>query len=119
MRPGRVAFERFQFRERRGQAGQVERHATEQDPPLGFGRGREALALEPGQDEGVDRVANPPHSFDRGIGGRCGDMNAQCGCHLRPSAIQRRIVSVWAGERTLPDFGGGIRSSRSWAVIRR
>ena len=90
-------------------AGSLARHRSRaRGPPL-----------EPGQDEGVDRVADPPHSFDSGNRRTLRRYERPVRLPFAPSAIQRRIVSVWAGERTLPDFGGGIRSSGSSAVIRR
>ncbi len=53
-----------------------------------------------------------------GVGGLLGAMNAQCGCHFAPSAIQRLIRSISAVLRVFPDLTGGIRSESSSAVIR-
>ena len=57
--------------------------------------------------------------FTGGSGGRTGGRNDQCFCHFAPSAIQRRSVSICAAVSVRPDFGGGIRSPSSCAVMRR
>ena len=41
------------------QTRQVERRATRQRPPVGIGRRRQPLGLQPGEDEAIDRIARP------------------------------------------------------------
>ncbi len=64
-----VGDERVHLGRRRRQAGQVERDAANERFPVRFGRMRQALALQPGQDEAVDRVTDPRLVLD---GGRVG-----------------------------------------------
>ena len=44
----------------------------------GLGGRRQALRLQPGEDETIDRVARPGGRLTAGRGGRTGVMNAQC-----------------------------------------
>ena len=60
----RVGQERVQLRGGRRQAGQVERHPAQQRGPVGFGRRMQPALFELGQDEEVDRVANPTGLLD-------------------------------------------------------
>ncbi len=48
------------------QADQVEAEAADEGDLVGLGRGRQALGLEPGEDEAVDRVAAPAGVLDCG-----------------------------------------------------
>src|SRR5262249_50927903 len=81
----------------RGQAGEVEREAPDQNTSIGSGCMRQLKLLEVGEDEPVDRVANPGRFLDRG----------------RLDSLHRLIGPVAAlvsGE----GFGGGkaVRSGR-------
>jgi hypothetical protein len=60
-----VADERLGLLGRRRQAEQVERGAPDKRAAVGLGGRAEAVGLEPGQDEGVDRVADPRAVVDR------------------------------------------------------
>ena len=50
---------------RRRQPRQIERHAAEQRRLVGLGRGRQPLALQPREDELIDRVPDPLRFPDR------------------------------------------------------
>ena len=54
-----VGHERLHVGRLGGQARDVEREPAGERPPVGFGGGREALLLEPREDEPVDRVLYP------------------------------------------------------------
>ena len=62
---GVVVEERGQLARRRRQPRQVERRPAQQRRPVGLRRRREALSLETGEDEAVDRVARPVGVGDR------------------------------------------------------
>ena len=106
-----VALERIDLGEGRRQAGQVERHAAEQDAALGLGRRREPLALQPGQDEGVDRVADPLLAADPGNRRALRRDERPVRLPLRPLGDPAADRLDLGAVRDLPDFGGGIRSS--------
>ena len=61
---GRLVVEkRVHFGRRRRQADQIETHAAKQRDAVGFGRGRNLLSLEAGENERVDGVARPIGEF--------------------------------------------------------
>jgi hypothetical protein len=64
------------FRRRR-QAGQVERQPPRQGDPVGLRRGLQALLLQPGEDEGVNRIADCGLRIE-GTAGRFTGRNDQC-----------------------------------------
>ena len=75
----RVGQERVDLGRGRGQAGQVERQAADQGGAVGLGGGPQALGLEPGEDEVVDRARGQAASLTAGTAGRAGGTNDQCG----------------------------------------
>ena len=64
----RVRGEGAHVLRRRRKAGEVEAHAAQQLGPRRLRRGREALGLEPREEEGVDGVARPGAVLHRGDG---------------------------------------------------
>ena len=58
-----VRQERIHFGNRRRQADQIEAQAAEQSDFVGFGRRLEIFLFQPGQDEGIDWVADPSAVF--------------------------------------------------------
>ena len=104
----RVALERERFVGRRRQAGQVEAQAAQQLGARGLGRGTEPGALDPREQEGVDRV---PREARVAGGGRLGARRRDVGpvrlvlaALLDPAPQQRDLVGAQpraaaAGER--------------------
>ena len=64
-----VGEEGVDLRRRRGKADEVEAEPADERLARGLGRGREALLLEPREDERVDGVPHPLRARDRGHGG--------------------------------------------------
>ena len=97
---GLVGEEGIEFLGRGRKAGEVEAQAAQQGGAIGFGRGLQSFAFQPGEYEGVDRVWP-----GRGTAGRTGGMNAQCffgaaaipSGHAAPSSIHFRMRSIFSG----------------------
>ena len=69
-----VAEEGLDLLGRRGEAGQVEGHATDQRGRVGLGGGDEAHLLQARQDEAIDRVPDPLRSLDLRERGALGNL---------------------------------------------
>ena len=85
-----VGLERIDLLGGRRNAQEVDRRPADQGPPVGRRRRREALFLEPGQNERVDRRAEPAGILDPGRSGRRKGAKAQCRGLARRTVQPRR-----------------------------
>ncbi len=95
-----VLDEGVDFVRRRRQPDQVERHAADVRPPIRLGGGRQALRLQPGEDEGVDGVAHPIPTLYI-WNGRPADRLQRPPVGAGPALLDRRLEGL-----ALPRYAG-------------